>query len=179
LKIRRAAALCVCPVTLALVALAPATALADNPGNPGHHYGQLSNPGHHYGQLKHRSPTPVVLPSPPPLVLPSTLHPQAVKPQAAGTALSVGSAAKLAGPVVQTPVQAAAPPPGVTIAPAPLPERNLWLTVIVVAAMLAANVAGALILAARGASYLLGWKRPGAISLRSASVLQPATARVS
>ena len=26
----------------------------EKPGNPGHHYGEISNPGHHYGQLKHK-----------------------------------------------------------------------------------------------------------------------------
>jgi hypothetical protein len=35
----------------------------EKPGNPGHHYGEISNPGHHYGQLKHRPTSSTTTPS--------------------------------------------------------------------------------------------------------------------
>lgn len=64
--------------SIALVAFSAMTVYAKDvpvpsgrPGNPGHHYGEISNPGHHYGQLKHQ-PAPVPTPAPTPAPQPSS-----------------------------------------------------------------------------------------------------------
>jgi pilus assembly protein Flp/PilA len=175
LRIQHAAALCGCSAALALVALAPATALADNPGNPGHHYGQLSNPGHHYGQLKHPSthpsPPPIVLPSAPPIANPiPTTHPAAGPDQnvrvpiTAPTAATSGSLGALADPA---PVVITAAPP------VPLREPTSWLIVIVVAALFAAGVVAVVVIVGRGSSYLISRARPIVIPVGLKAALWP------
>jgi pilus assembly protein Flp/PilA len=180
---RRAVTVCGCSAVLALVSLAPATALADNPANPGHHYGQLSNPGHHYGQLsnpghhygqlKHQ-PSPPPAPNPAP---PSTSHPlPVVHPAAVLATPTLGSTTAIADPIAPVSGEAGTEPSAgliTAVSPVPAPERNFWLTVIIVAAVLAANVAAAAYLLARGGSYLASRVRPVRMTLRSMTFLAP------
>jgi len=171
--IRRAFTVCGCSAVLAIVALAPTTALADNPGNPGHHYGQLSNPGHHYGQLKHQPAAPPTLhPTPPP-----TSHPlPVVRPAAVLATPTVGSTTTIGDPIAPVSVGVGTEPAAgliTTASPVPSPERNLWLTVIILAAVLAANVAAAAYLLARGGSYVARQVGLERITLRSMTFFAP------
>ena len=64
--------------SIASLLLTAASVYADEkPGNPGHHYGEISNPGHHYGQLKHTLVGPPPTQAPPPT---TTTQPQAPPP---------------------------------------------------------------------------------------------------
>jgi hypothetical protein len=168
LRFRHAAWLCAWSGALVLVALAPTTVLADNPGNPGHHYGQIGNLGHHYGQFKHRnsrpSQTPGNQPSPPALhTQPASYSAnetigEAIPITNPGSSLTDGS---LTGPV-STPV--ASPPP--------VPQRNLWLTAILLAFVLAANVTGGVMLVGRTLYFVLRRVRPLGITVPSRGTLQ-------
>lgn len=158
LRIQRAAAFCGCSAALALAALAPATVLADNPGNPGHHYGQLSNPGHHYGQLKHNS----TLPSPPPIVVPSA-PPAPVPIPGTGPSQTIRTPVDAPGRPTSGSIGTVTGPQPVAITvvvPAPVPGQVNWLTVIVVAALFAAGIVAVVILVGRGGSYLISLARP-------------------
>jgi hypothetical protein len=166
LRIRRAASLCIWSGTVALMALAPATALADNPGNPGHHYGQIRNPGPHYGQLKHPRTAP--LPTPGGQPSPSVLHSQL---GSQGTNQTIGGA--IAIPASQSPLtQSTLTGPGSVPVAAPAPQRNLWVTVILLALVLAANVAGGVVLLGRAVHFVLRRVRPLGITLPSRGNLQ-------
>jgi len=168
LRFRHAAWLCAWSGAVVLVALAPATVLADNPGNPGHHYGQISNPGHHYGQFKHAnslpSPASGHQPSAPALHAQSAFYSanettgEAIPITNPGSSLTDGS---LAGPQ-STPV-ASAPP---------VPQRNVWLTAILLAFVLAANVAGGVILVGRSLHFVLRRVRPVEITVPARGNLQ-------
>lgn len=50
------------------------------PGNPAHHYGEISNPGHHYGQQRHHPPAPSPTPNPVPTPNPMSTPNPASKP---------------------------------------------------------------------------------------------------
>jgi pilus assembly protein Flp/PilA len=171
LRIQGLVALCGCSAALGFVALAPMTALADNPGNPGHHYGQLSNPGHHYGQLKHQpAPSPTPRLTPPPTPQPAT-HPA---PQ--GATQGVGSQVKIANTVAPTSLGADTTSPVevvTSVSPASLPERNVWLVAIIVASVLAANIAAAVIMLGRGGYYLVSHVSPDTVTASLSDVLQP------
>ena len=168
LRVRGAASICIWSCTIALLALAPTTALADNPGNPGHHYGQISNPGNHYGQLKHSG---VQVPPP---SLPPTQHTQTGPYAASGTigatapTTDSGSSSTDESIANQVPVPVASP--------APVPQRNLWLTVILLALVLAANVAGGVVLVGRAVHFALRQVRPVGIPVPSPAKLQVKTA---
>ena len=163
LTIRHPAWLCAWSGAVMLVALAPTTVLADNPGNPGHHYGQISNPGHHYGQFKHPSPRPSPTPAPALQTQPASYSGnetigEAIPIANPGSSLTDGS---LAGPA-STPV-ASSPP---------VPLRNPWLTAILLAFVLAANVAGGVILVGRTLHFVLRRVRPLGITVPSRGSLQ-------
>lgn len=168
MKVRRAATICVWSGTVAVMALAPVTALADDPGNPGHHYGQISNPGHHYGQFKH----PKSLPSPTPGTQPSAPAVQ-TQPgsnsanQPIGSPLSVNNPGSTVtdgslGGQVSTPVAS----------PTPVPLRNLWLTAILLALVLAANVVVGVVLVGRALHFVLERVRPLPIAVPSPGNIQ-------
>jgi hypothetical protein len=147
-----------------LMALAPTTALADNPGNPGHHYGQISNPGHHYGQLK-SSGTHVPSPS-----LPPTQHAEAGSSAANGTIGAPGLITNLGWSLTDGSIASQVPAPAGS--PAPVPQRNLWLTVILLAFVLAANVAGGVMLVGRAVHLAQRRARPVGIAVPSPGNLQ-------
>jgi hypothetical protein len=162
LRIRRAALLGLWSGTVVLMALAPATAVADNPGNPGHHYGQISNPGHHYGQLKHPMTAPLPPPGgqPSPSVLHSQLGSQSTNQTIGGAIAIPASGSPLTQSALTGPVSA------------PAPQRNLWVTVILLALVLAANVAGGVVLLGRAVHFVLRRVRPLGITLPSRGHLQ-------
>lgn len=175
MRILRAAALCGCSVALAIAAQAPAAALADNPGNPGHHYGQLSNPGHHYGQLKHGS----TVPSPPPIAVPSVppvIHPIPATHPVAGPAQTVRTPVQASSPSTTGSLGPVADLAPVVITPgAPAPWRELvnWLIVIVAAALVAASVVALVIIVGRGAYYVIARTRPSVIRVGLQAALRP------
>jgi hypothetical protein len=153
-----------------LIAMAPMTALADNPGNPGHHYGQISNPGHHYGQLKHpKTPPPGTQPSAPP-ALPSAGGSFAGNTTIVATVPTTNSGS----PLIDGPIASQVPAP--IESPAPLPVRNLWLTAILLALVLAANVVGGVVVVGRALHFALRRVRPVAIAVPSPGNLQVKTA---
>ena len=168
LRFRHAAWLCAWSGAVVLVALAPATVLADNPGNPGHHYGQISNPGHHYGQFKHAnslpSPASGHQPSAPALHAQSAFYSanettgEAIPITNPGSSLTDGSlAGRQSTPVASAP---------------PVPQRNVWLTAILLAFVLAANVAGGVILVGRSLHFVLRRVRPVEITVPARGNLQ-------
>jgi len=172
LRIRRAASFCIWSGTVALMALAPTTALAKDPGNPGHHYGQISNPGHHYGQLTHPksqpSPTPGIQPSSPAVRTRPGSYPanetigSPFPVTNSGSTLTDGSL----GGQVSTPVAS----------PTPVPQRNLWLTTILLALVLAANVVGGVVLVGRALHFVLRRVRPLWFTMPAPGNLQPEAA---
>ncbi len=164
MRVRRAASLCILSSTVVLMAMAPTTVLADNPGNPGHHYGQISNPGHHYGQFKH-SGTQV-----PPPSLPPTQHAQPGSSAANGTIGVPGLITNLGSSLTDGSI--ANQVPGPAGSPARVPQRNLWLTVILLAFVLAANVAGGVMLVGRAVHFALRRVRPVGIAVPSPGNLQ-------
>jgi hypothetical protein len=104
----------------AVLALAPATALAYN----------SNNHGHHYGQLKHRQ---VSAPNPPPAV---HLNPTQASGPTTASHLSTGGSAPAVQPVTTIPLPAADPIEVV----AARPERNpgmSWLVLLILPALLA------------------------------------------
>ena len=168
MRIRRAASLCVWSGTVTLMAMAPTTALAKDLGNPGHHYGQISNPGHHYGQFKH----PTSQPSPTPDTQPSSLAVQ-TKPGSNHANETIG------GPFLVT-NSGSTPTDGSlggqvstrVASPTPVPQRNLWLTTILLAFVLAANVVGGVFLVGRAVYFVLRRVRPLRITEPSGGNLQ-------
>ena len=149
-----------------LMAMAPTTALADNPGNPGHHYGQISNPGHHYGQLKHpKTPPPGVQPSAPP-TLPSEGGSFVGNTTIGALAPAGNSGSSLTDGSIASQV------PAPFNSPAPVPQPNVWLTAILLALVLAANVVGGVMLVGRGAHFALRRIRPVALAVPASGNLQ-------
>ena len=131
---------------LAVTAFATVTVFAeDKPGNPGHHYGEISNPGHHYGQLKHKhTPTPTPSPNPGPSTNPTSnpgTHPGSSGPsnQLAGANpggdSSTSAPSGVQDPVLGLPSQTQ-PSGQVTFANASSGDALWWLILLVLPALL-------------------------------------------
>lgn len=128
MRFSRAGRLCSAAIVAACLALAPAGALAYNPGNH----------GHHYGQLKHQQ-TP-----PPPSIVPPVVGPAPAVGGAIATTMGQISAA--VPPVAELPLPEAAPVISVA-ADRPNGDGVSWLVLLILPGL----VAVWLIVFARGA----------------------------
>ena len=131
----------------ASILLAMVNVYADEkPGNPGHHYGEISNPGHHYGQLKHKETPPPTTQTPPPITTQPQTPPPATHPAGASDASRSSGAAD---PATTNSAGSADPPATVsvnTLQPAHVDAKTApvshdwvsWLILLILPALLVA-----------------------------------------
>lgn len=130
------------PIVAALLALAllPTAVLAENPTNNGHHY--------HYGWVHHKTPPNATTPPPTTVGTPKVKHttvPAAVAPSGVTGAALPATEHLVPSTSTTTPVAALVP----------TPVSNPWLLVIVLASIVAANVAMGVLGLARGGNFVV------------------------